>query len=471
MQRLSVQDAMMVYGEAGGWPLHMGSLALYDVSTSPLGLDLERVREVYRRRLPLLPVFRHHLVRAAGGLDRPVWVEDPDVDVDARIRGLRLPAPGTERQLADLVGELCGPALDITKSVWDIWVIDGLEGDRVAILTRLHHAAVDGIRGMQIQATLYDTRPTAPIARSGTTAGAGSRNPGAVQLLGGAAVRLAGTPVRMVRTAGHVMRAAGRLAGVLRKNEHAGLAMPFTAPRTSFNAAVSARRAVAFCSLPLASIKGLARQQKVTVNDVVLALAGGALRRYLQDRGELPPRSLTAAIPMGLTDVPRSRAVAGNKLEVMVTSLATDAADPVERLHKVASSTRAGKAVQRAIGPELWTEAIDLPPVVMALAARGYAGLRLVGVHPPVVNVVVSNVPGAPLPLYFAGARLLANYPIGPIADGLGLNMTVISYLDSLDVGLAVCPDLVEDPWEIVGALRAESDELARLCARPLCRG
>ena len=146
----------------------------------------------------------------------------------------------------------------------------------------------------------------------------------------------------------------------------------------------------------------------------------------------------------------------------MITSLGTDVADPVERLHGIARSTRAGKNAQHAMGHELWPDLLDLPPVLVGVVARGYAGLRLVSLHPPVVNLIVSDLRGADVPLWFAGARMVANYPMGPIADGMGLNVTVLSYRDALDFGLSICPDLLEDPWALVEALRAESDELGR---------
>lgn len=467
MQRLNGQDSLFVYGEASGWPLHMGSLAVYDPATSPDGLDLERVRELYRQRLPHLAAFRHRLVRVPGGLDRPVWVEEPTVDVARHVHGVRLPAPGTQEQLADLVGDLHTPRVALDQPPWDVWVVEGLEGGRVAVFTRLHHAAVDGVRGMEVQAATHDLAPTDPVFRPGGSAGAGCGEPGLLSLLEGAGLRLAGTPVRALRAAGHGARSAGRLTGVLMRGELAGMALPFTAPRTSLNRAVGPRRGLAFCSLPLAPVKEAAHREGVTVNDVVLAVTGGALRRYLDERGELPRRSLTAGVPVGLPGEGGTRPVGGNRWGVLVSSLATDLADPVERVRAISRSSRAAKVVQRAVGPDLWLDALDFPPGLVGVAARGYAGLGLVRLHPTVVNVVVSHVRGAPFPLYLAGARMEANYPLGPIADGLGLNLTVISYRDSLDVGLAVCPDAVEDPWQLVAALRAEAADLAALSAPP----
>jgi WS/DGAT/MGAT family acyltransferase len=466
LERLNAQDSLMVSGEATGWPLHMASLQLYDVSNSPAGLDVGRVRELYRQRLPHLPAFRERLVQVPLGLDRPVWVEDPELDVDRHIHGVRVPAPGTNRQLAELVGDLLGLPLDLTRPPWSIWVIEGLAGGRVAVLTRMHHSAVDGIRGLEIQAATYDLGADAPMARPGAIAGAGTEVPGTLALLGGAAVDLARMPVRAARTTGHLARAAGRLAGVVRRGESSGLTLPLTAPRTSLNRAVTSARGLAFCSLPLGPVKRAARAAGAKVNDVVLALTGGALRRYLEERGELPDRPLVAGVPIGLeaTGASGSR---GNRWAVMFTTLATDVADPLERLHRIVASSVAGKATQHAIGPDLWQELVDLPPALIRVVARGYAGLHLVDRHPPVVNVVVSDMRGAPFPLYLAGARLLANYPVGPLADGLGLNVTVISYLDALDFGLSICPDLVEDPALLVECFRAEAETLERLFPAP----
>jgi WS/DGAT/MGAT family acyltransferase len=181
---------------------------------------------------------------------------------------------------------------------------------------------------------------------------------------------------------------------------------------------------------------------------------------YLRERDELPARSLIAGVPVGL-GTSRGGPVGGNSLSLMSASLHTDEPDPVARLHRVAASSKSGKAMVDAMGPELMMELVGLaPPIVVAGAAAVYSGLEGVRIHPPLVNAVVSNVRGAPIPLYLAGARMKATYPLGPIADGLGLNLTVISYVDSVDVGITVCPDLVPDPWQLVDALHVAMAEL-----------
>jgi WS/DGAT/MGAT family acyltransferase len=244
--------------------------------------------------------------------------------------------------------------------------------------------------------------------------------------------------------------------------DSAGLALPLTAPRTSFNRAVTDRREVAFCRVALAPVKRAGRQEGVTVNDVVLAMCGGALRRHLRECRELPGRSLTAAVPVEAGHRRAAPQPVGNHWAVMVVSLATDVEDLDDRIRAVAVSARAAKAVQGALGPDLWQELLDVPPAAIRVLARGYAGLRLADRHPPLVNVVVSDLRGSPAPLYCAGERVTGLYPIGPVADGLGPNITVLSYGDSLDVGIAVCPDRFGDPWLLTEALQAEGDELAR---------
>lgn len=462
MHRLNSQDSLMVYGEATGWPLLMAALQVYDPAGSPHGLDLARVRDLYRSRMPHLPAMRRRLVRTPGALDRPVWVEDPDLDVDAHVRGVRVPAPGSDRQFAELVGTLFEPPLDLTRPPWDVWVIEGLPGGKVAVLTRIHHSAADGMRGLEIQAALFDIDPEAPLERPGGTTADDEAAPGGLRLLSGAAARLVGVPFRAARTTARLAGTTARLAGVVGRGDNEGLSLPLTGPRTSLNHGVSTRRGFAFCSLPLAPVKRAAKVEGVTVNDVVLALVGGALRRYLHDRGELPDTSLVAAIPVGRAAPDLDSDAPGNWWAAMFASLATEVADPVERLQAVAASARAGKAVQQAVTPQLWQDLVSVPPVFINMLARAYVGLRLVDHHPPLANVVVSNLRGPSFPLYLAGARLVGNYPLGPIADGIGLNLTIISYLGSLDFGLSLCPDLVEDPWALVDALTAEGEELER---------
>lgn len=461
MQRLSSQDSVFVSGEASGWPLHMGSVAVLDPAGLPGGLDVHRVRELFAARLPHLPVFRRRLVRVPAGLDRPAWTDAAEVDLDDHVRAARVPAPGGPRELADLVAELFTPALDLTRPLWQVWVIEGVADDRVAILFKLHHALVDGIRGREIQEIMYDLAPDAPFIRDGEPTASDGAGAAWWRLLAGSAGTALATPLRLARTAGHLAGAATRIGDASVHRRLSGLSMPLTAPRTVFNSPISTRRVFSYGTVPLGPVKRMARTESATVNEVVLLLLGGALRRYLTAHDDLPAKSLIAAVPIGVEGQTGTGAGSGNAWEAMITSLATDLDDPVERLHAITRSSRAGKNAQSALGHDLWTDLLDLPPVLVGLAARGYAGFHLARAHPAVVNLIVSNVRGAPVPLYFAGARLEALYPVGPIADGMGLNVTLLSYRGGLDFGFTTCPDLVPDPWLLVEALQAEAAGLS----------
>lgn len=466
MERLNGLDAAFVYVDGAGWPLHLGALAILDPSSAPTPIDETRVRELFADRLASLPVYRHRLVRAPGGLDQPVWVEDPAVDLSSHIHGAHVAPPGTDRQLAELVATLCARPIDLRKPVWEKFVIGGLEDGRVGILDRLHHSAVDGRRGIEIQVATYDLEPVPAVDREGEVSGAGVRVPGRAGLLVGAAGRLATMPLRATSLAGHLALGTGRLVRSAIRGELEGVAVPFAAPRTPFNRALTSARAFAYCSLPLPAVKRLAHREGVTVNDVILTLTGGALRRYLDESGALPSHALTAVVPVGLMGDP-TRTVRGNHLAITFTSLGTDIADSRDRLHAVAASATAGKRMLHSLGRDVLREIADVaPPVALGWLASAYGRSKLANVHPTVVNAVVSSVRGSPLPLYFAGARLESTHALGPLFDGVGLNVTVLSYVDSLDFGIATCPDMVEDPWRMVEGIRAEARALHLLPQR-----
>lgn len=456
MRRLNNQDSLMAAGEAAGWGLHIACLQLHDD-----GLDLERVRDLFAARLPHLPAFRQRLVTVPADLDRAVWVE-AEVDVADHVHGIRVPAPGDDRRLGAVVGDLFAQPFDRHRPLWDAWVLEGLRDGRVGVLTRVHHTTADGMRGVALLAATLDLDQAAPLGRAGGAPGAGPDADGPVALLASGGLHLAGAPARWARTGIDVARAAGRLVRVVAGGRSSGLTLPLTAPATRFNRAVTGRREVAFCRLPLGPAVRAARREGVTVNDVVLALCGGALRRHLGDLQELPESPLIAAVPVGAGTAGADSQPVGNRWAVMFVSLATDVADLDERMRAIAVSARAGKAVNGALGTDLWEEVLDVPPAAIRVLARGYAALRLADRHPPLVNAVVSDLRGPSVPLFCAGARVTALHPFGPVADGLGPNITVLSYEDALDVGITVCPDVFGDPWLLIDALRAEAAELAR---------
>jgi WS/DGAT/MGAT family acyltransferase len=444
--------------------MHAGTLVVLDPSTAPGGFDVHRLRALVEARAGLLGPYLRRLVEVPFGLDRPAWVNDPHLDLDRHIHRVGVPSPGGPRELGALVGDLFGYKLERDRPLWEDWFIEGLEDGNVGLLTKVHHSLVDGTRAAHLYEVLFDLDPDAPLERPGTPELAGERIPPGWEMALRALPRLAGTPFRAARTAGHV---AGSALGMLRfrgSPEWPSATVPFQAPRTSLNRSITPHRGFAYCSVPLAGVKAVKDAFSVTVNDVVLGICAGVLRRYLADRGELPAKPLIAQIPVAVHVDARGDASGGawgNAPAVMAASLATNVDDPAERLRAIHASTHSAKAMQRALGDDLILDLADVaPPGVLAAGVRAYSRLRLSEHHPPIFNLIISNVRGPSFPLYIAGARLVANYPIGPLLDGGGLNITVLSYLDRVDFGFVVCPEIVKDPWQLVDATSVAFAEL-----------
>jgi diacylglycerol O-acyltransferase len=470
MQRLSGMDASFVYGETPSWHMHAGGLVVLDPSTAPGGFDVHRLRALLEARAGLLGPFLRRLVQVPFGLDRPAWVNDQHLDLDRQIRSVGVPAPGGPRQLGALVGDLFSYKLERDRPLWEIWFIEGLEDGRVGLLVKVHHALVDGARGARLYEVLFDLDPGAPFERPGTPEIAGERIPPQWEMALRALPRLAGTPLRAARTAGHLGGSALRMLRFRGSPEWPAATFPFQAPRTSLNQSITPHRGFAFCSVPLSGVKIIKNAFSVTVNDVVLGICAGALRRYLADRGELPGKPLIAQVPVAVHMDAGGVATGdgwGNAVAVMGAALATQLDDPAERLRAIHASTHSAKAMHDALGDDLILDLADVaPPGVLAAGVRAYSRLRLTAHHPPIFNLIVSNVQGPPFPLYIAGARLVANYPIGPLLDGGGLNITVLSYLDQVDFGFVVCPEIVEDPWLLADATSEAFTELHKAATR-----
>ena len=462
MQRLTGLDASFLYLESPSSHMHVAGLMILDPSTVDGGVDLERVKAVYGARLHLAPPFRRRLVEVPFGLHHPLWIEDPDFDIDYHIRGTALPSPGSPEQLATLVGRLSALPLDRTRPLWEVWVIEGLEDGNVAVLSKVHHAAIDGASGNELTVALLDLTPE--IAEHvPEQEWEPDRIPTEVELLSYAASSLARQPVRVAKAVGKT--AAAAMALRRRGREAPALApppLPFTAPRTSFNTALTPRRSFAFADVSLPTAKAVKNATGSTLNDVVLALCAGALRTYFEEQGEEVDGPLVAMVPVSVRSDDEKDAM-GNRVSSMFASLATDIDDPLERLQVIHDCMAEVKQQQKAIGADTlgdWAE--FAAPALAGRAARLYSRTKMADRHRPLFNVTISNVPGPPFPLYSIGARMVANYPVGPIMDGGGLNMTVMSYLDRLDFGLQACPDVVHDVWSIAAGLQTAMDDLVK---------
>jgi diacylglycerol O-acyltransferase len=464
-QQLDGLDSAFLAVETHAAHMHMTGLVTLEPSAQGRPAAFEEIRAHLAPRLGGLPVFRRHLHEVPLGLDRPVWVER-DFDLDAHLHRIAAPAPGSAVELAAVVGHLAALPLDRTRPLWDLWVIEELDHGRTALLANIHHALMDGVAGAEIFGRLFDLDPNTPaIDERVDRPPRSERTPSKARLLLGAARSLAGMPYRFVRqtlgTAAATVRGLRDTFEDEATREREPVPTPsLAAPDTPLNGAITARREVALGSLSLEELQRLKRGFDVTLNDVVLAVCSGALRRYLSDGGELSDEPLVAAIPVSVASGAGER-TSGNQVSAMTVDLPVQLADPVGRLANVHRSTLRAKRAQRAAGGDLlsgWAEVP--PPALLSGASELYSRFDLAERHPPVVNLIISNVPGPPRSLYCAGHRVQACHPMGPIYEGCALNLTVLSYDGRLHFGLLACPDVVPELSRIAAGLHEALDEL-----------
>jgi WS/DGAT/MGAT family acyltransferase len=462
MERLSGLDASFLYFETPTNHMHVAAVMVFDPSTMPGGYSFERVKEFIAGRLHLIPQFRRRLVPVPFNLAHPIWIEDPNFDLDYHVRRVGAPTPGGPHELADLAGDIASRQLDRTRPLWEIWVVEGLQHGHVGVVAKMHHCTVDGVSGANLMVHLFDLTPEPAPVEAGDWHP--ERRPTDVELVAYALRSRARRPLVTLQLVPALARATFNVVRRRRDPSTPSGATPLTAPRTSFNASITPHRKVAFTAVPLADVKFIKNTFGTTVNDVVLAICAGALRRYLQDEGDLPNRPLVATCPISVRDDERAGAGPGsNKVSAMFVSLPTHLADPVERLLAIKESTKGAKEEHKAIGARMLQELGELAaPTLFSMAARLYSSMKLADRHPVAHNLVISNVPGPPVPLYFAGARLVALHPLGPIFDGAGLNITVLSYIDTIGFGLIACRELIPRLWDIVDAVEDATAELKK---------
>ena len=465
MRRVVGPDAAFLTGETPEWHFHVSALQILDPTAVP-GFGFEALRAVFARRIHLIPQFRWKLLEPPLGLGWSFFVDDPDFDLDDHLHHVALGGSCDRYELGRLVGDLIGYKIDRRRPLWEAWFIEGLEGGRVAVLTKIHHSVIDGQSGVDVASALYDLTPEVREVPEGPEYRPPPL-PSPWELSARNAVRMVGLPLHLARLGRGLVGQA--VATVPRAFTKHAPAMPFQAPHTPFNGQLTPRRTFAMASLPLDIVKQVKSQAGVKVNDVVLAVCSGALRSYLQEHHELPVKPLVAQVPIS-TRTDANRSDIGTHVGSMFTSLATHLASPLDRLYAVRDSAAAGKdlfgkvAVHQGVG---LTDA--LPPALFGAAARTWSAAHLDARTPPIYNVIISNVAGPPVDFYVAGARIESMYPTGPLLYGGGLNITVFSNGDTLDVGLITCRDLIPDPWPLADAFRPALDELAD-AVRPATR-
>lgn len=463
-EQLSDQDASFLYLETLETPQHVGGVSLVQLAEGYRGDFFADYRAQIAGRIAHVPLLHRKLVTLPFDIDHPFWVHEPEVDLDYHVRLQRLPSPGRISQLEELVGRLHSNFLDRSRPLWEFYVIEGLESGLVAIYTKIHHAGMDGAASQQLIATMYDPTPEprhfAPPPREAPP-GDGGR-PGVEKMLRGVAEHVVRQEIRALQFVPELLKAWSRLAlpdAQTLSYENTLLPPPPPPPKTLFNGAITSQRAYAARTLSLKRCKAVARAADAKVNDVVLALCAAALRRYLLERDALPRQPMTAMVPVSLRE-PGDTAAA-NQNTVILCSLATDLADPLARLAAIRASSAEQKRLLGNIRNLLLP---DLSLVGSGLVMRGvvdlYRRAKLADQLPPLANLTVSNVPGPPVPLYIAGARLLSFHPCSIPYHGQALNITVESYCDSLDFGLVACRRTVPDLAELADALAPALDEL-----------
>jgi WS/DGAT/MGAT family acyltransferase len=469
-RRLTGLDSAFLAVETHAAHMHMTAVVVLEPSDGERA-TFEGVRTHLAPRLRQLPIFRRSLQEVPLGLDHPVWVEQ-DFDLDAHLHRAAVPSPGSDVELQELVGHLAGLPLDRARPLWDMWVVEGLAEQRTAVVTKVHHALIDGVAGAEVLGRLLDAAPDAPSApASGRTAARrrAPRRPSRAKLLLGAARSLVRRPFEIARqTLGSASIAARRIrATSARTHGEPMLPASFSAPSSPLNGAITARRQTHFGSLPLDELQGLKRTFDVKLNDVVLGLCAGALRRYLGERGEPPKEPLVVAVPVSVAKDAPSRE-SGNQVSAITVELPVHLEDPVGRLVHIRRATLEAKRAHRAIagGDVLAGWAEIAPPVLLSGLSEVYSRLDLADRHRPLVNLVVSNVPGPPFSLYCAGHRVRACYPLGPIYEGFALNLTVMSYDGRLHFGWMACPDVVPDLARLGDALSKAAAELSGIAER-----
>ncbi len=464
MERLSGLDASFLYLETPTHHMHVALTLVFDPSTVPGGYSFERMKAAIGRRIPLAPVFRRRLVEVPFRLGHPVWIDDPDFDIDYHVRLTAIPHPGGLHELAELAGDIAGHQLDRDKPLWEMWIVEGVADGRIGMIAKMHHSTVDGVSGAELLSVLFDLEPQPPAEEPPADDAVDERIPSGLELMSQAMVARSMRPWEItrdiVRTGQSVLSVRRIRVGPDHRPATAKAALPLSAPRTSFNGSLTRRRSVALTAIGLDDVKRLKRATGTTVNDVVLAVCTGALRSFLVGGDELPDKPLVAVVPISVRpdiDSPRG----SNQVSAMFVQLPVHLDDPVERLMAVHQGTEGAKEEHNALGADLllnWAE--HATPNVFASAARFYSRMRLANVHRPIANLVISNVPGPDFPLYLAGAELHAGFPLGPVMDGMGVNITVMSYRGVLYWGIITCPETVPRVWRLANAIPSSLDEL-----------
>ncbi|MCU1623910.1 MAG: tgs2 1 [Frankiales bacterium] len=453
-------DAGFLYMETPTLHMHTLKVSVVDVRDVPGGYSFPMIKDEIMARLHLLPPFRRRVLRVPFQLHHPLWVEDREIDPDRHVFLDRVPAPGSMAQLEEVIGRIASTPLDRSVPLWELHVCEGLADGRVAVVAKMHHAMADGVAANALLANITDLTPESRPAPPRTS----WRPEPTPQPKDVARVALLDAVKQIAWIPGLLLRTLLSVLAVVRHKRASDVRTPMpvlSTPRTSFNGAITARRSFATASLAIDDFRRVKKAHDVTLNDVVLAVVGGALRAWMDSHDEHPTGSLLAGVPVSTDEAGAAPRLGGNAVSNMFTTLGTAIDDPVARLLDISRVTAEAKKVQRALGMKMLEDWVQFtPPAPFSAFMRAYSHLRGADFHPAPFNVVVSNVPGPTVPVWIAGARLTELFSVGPILQGIGLNVTVWSYLDRMNFSLLACPDLLPDLRGLADHLSASLQDL-----------
>lgn len=467
MRQLQGMDASFVALETRNSPMHIGSILIYNPATAPGGfVRFKDILSFFESRMQLSRTVRQRMVRVPFDLDYPYWIEDPDFDLEYHVRHVALPKPGDWRQLCIQAARIFARPLDLERPPWEFTVVEGLDNvpgvpkGCFAMVTKVHHAAIDGMSGIDLMEAMHTLKPDDPPPAT-PDKWKPERVPNPAELLGKSYINAVTNPLKQLEVAA---RAAPGLAKVVKGlvSKEFNLSGEMVAPKTRFNKVVSPHRVVEGRSFKLADIKAIrALDPGCKVNDVFLAIVGGAMRKYLLAKDDLPKKTLTAMAPISVRSGDEKGDM-GNQVAAMIAPLGTHIEDPGERLKYVHSRTTNSKAMTDAIGARNMTEVSKVSPALfMALGAQLFTRLGLAnrGVGPP-FSTVVTNVPGPPIPIYSTGAQLESMMGLLCLNDGLGLGHVVQSYCDEATISFTACRELLPDPEFYIQCIEESFNEL-----------
>jgi diacylglycerol O-acyltransferase len=453
--RLSGLDTSFLHLEDGPAHMHVASTTLFEGPTP----EYEEFRDHIASRLHLVPRFRQKLRFVPFGQGRPVWVDDPNLNLEYHVRHTALPPPGTEEQLRTLAARLFSQRLDRSKPLWELWLVDGVEGGRFAIVAKTHHCLVDGLSGVDITTVLFDLdRDPEPAPEPEPDAWLPEPEPSDAQLLAEALIERVTSPAEIARGARALLRAPRQVAGAAIEGLGAAGSIARTglaAPASPFNVQIGPYRRFACVRTDLPELKRIKNMAGGTVNDVVLAAVAGALGRYLRSGGHsTKDLELRAMVPISVRAEDEHGAL-GNRVSAMMAVLPVWCEDPMERLRAVTATMGDLKSSKQAVGASLLTEATDFaPPTIAAQAARLQSRQRF-------FNLVVTNIPGPQFPLYLLGRELQDVFPMVPLAKNQGVCFALMSYNGRVNFGLTADYDAMPDLDALAGDLEASIAELA----------